>query len=1832
MSTRQATRRVASGAFRRSFSTRPALRRPAEKVAVGIEAGAKSSWTGRSVFAFSAAAGMVGFGLAKAVLPDEKPTHFGEKIAAPRYASLKEMETALSEIRSTLKGLGEAEDIISIDAEDLQAHGYSEWSSVNPDGLPVAVAYPRSTEQVSVIARVCNKYRIPIIGYSGGSSLEGHFSAPYGGVSVDFAYMDQIIQFNKEDMDIVVQPSIGWQDLNAKLLEMDSGLFFPVDPGPSAKIGGMIGTNCSGTNAVRYGTMKDWVINLTVVLADGTVIKTRRRPRKSSAGYNLNSMFVGSEGTLGLVTEATLKLAIIPEETSVVVVSFPTIRDAASAAAEVARQGIPVGAMEIMDEVQMKVVNLGGQTAPRVWKEAPTLFFKFSGTKVSVKDNIKRVQQITKSNKGSNFEFAKDEKEQKMLWSARKEALWSMLALRKEGEEEMDDMGLFASILGHIGDGNFHESILYNRQNPAEREKVEKCVHRMVDRALEMEGTCTGEHSIGWGKKESLMKEVGPETVGVMMAVKAALDPNTIDVFSKATVILPRYKRPNGALYIISLLAKCMTGQRPTGNQPRLPRQQQLQMRPEWQSWESLIICVHALPKHVQTQDLWTHFKKHGNVVWIEISKDTKCTDQLSAKLRFCPPPARQCWGGRKPMSIDGTLHQVNICLQNNSSYKQVTGPHGDRYPAELRLELSSLQFGMLKQEDKFMAMRSLETIGQNAPIFVVNLVHRKIFLRFFCKMNNRIATTEYKTEILFSHMTKLVLLEDGETCSMLIPLQTPPVFWKRTNKPEKTHSESLSWSENETWNRAADIAYDTDSSKIDQAGLRRAHQFIDIGQWTVYKVVTPKSNANMSTWHSIFNALREFNIPMEIQNDIRTVPAEQLDFLQLLEPKATPRIPHSNLDLLATTDEFNIPFEGFLNEVNLDAGFLRELVNLASKSRGKRNRAKDLLTYVAEEACVDEMMKTRLYPKRLYEPMALFKDRLALSHYPELGAPDHCTMIRKLIITPSTIIPSTPIPEASNRVLRHYSEYSDHFLRVQFSDELVKGRIYACPNSKRDNALFNRVFRVLANGVRIGGRHFEFLAFGNSQLREHGAWFFSKTDHLTCDDIRQWMGDVNHIRIVAKYAARLGQCFSTTRAAKGIPISQKIENIDDVERNGWLAEYVAKYLRIFKSNPPSAYQIRLGGSKGLLVLRPSQRKFEAASKQLEIIRVSQFTVATLNRQTITILSCLGVPDDVFLRMQKTQMMDYDKAIGDPAVAMHLLTRFMITDGFMHVEEPFFMWLLQVWRAWSLRMLREKARIVVEKGAFVFGCVDETSTLRGYYEEISDVPERILTSDENDEDTSEGVNENADKQELAQIFLQIPKMTTRGPSQTEYVVVEGPCVVGRNPSLHPGDIRIVEAVDVPALHHIRDCVVFPSTGDRDIPSMCSGGDLDGDDFFVIWDPDLLPKERNYPPMTNDAVKPKELHRDVQVDDLKGFFAEYMKNDSLRSIATAHLAQADKLRGEGGPKHSTCVQLARLHSNAVDYNKSGEPAHMDPTLRPREKPHFMEPTGRRYISHGILGQLYDATRRAEFSPNYSGTFDERIMRRFQLSDETLKQARIIKRQHDKALRQIMNQREIGTEFEVWSTFVLTRPRFSSEYKLQEDMGAIIHAHKDRFRNACIRVAGSRHPDKLFPFIAAAYRVTWEEVQVALCKRAQLSNDGSDEPTQDQPIEEQLTQEQPMPLISFPWIFEREMGLIARMKEKLELEEYPTISDVALLGTEYDEAEYEELLGTGVFDPTLGDVEGTDGPIAPDEFVDTTNGSSPEATNPEEEDDVEEEEVFLDLSGETNAEALERLMLS
>ena len=310
-------------------------------------------------------------------------------------------------------------------------------------------------------------------------------------------------------------------------------------------IGGMVGTGASGTNAYRYGTMRDWVVSLTVVLADGTIIKTRQRPRKSSAGYDLTRTFIGSEGTLGIVTEAVLKVTAKPLNPRVAVCTFPSIRSAADCVFRVVRAGIPLAAVELLDDVQMRCINDSGSTS-KSWTEAPTLFFKFSGASpAAVKDSISAVRAAAKAEGSKSFEFARNEEEADELWAARKEALWSVMAKKRDGdrvwttdvavplsalptiiEETQADIqrtGLLASIVGHVGDGNFHAIILYNEKE--EREKADGLVHRMVKRAIELEGTATGEHGVGLVKRDYLDHELGVDTVDAMRAIKKALDP-----------------------------------------------------------------------------------------------------------------------------------------------------------------------------------------------------------------------------------------------------------------------------------------------------------------------------------------------------------------------------------------------------------------------------------------------------------------------------------------------------------------------------------------------------------------------------------------------------------------------------------------------------------------------------------------------------------------------------------------------------------------------------------------------------------------------------------------------------------------------------------------------------------------------------------------------------------------------------------------------------------------------------------------------------------------------------------------------------------------------------------------------------------------------------------------------------------------------------------------------------------------------------------------------------------------------------------------------------------
>ncbi|MBL28969.1 MAG: FAD-binding oxidoreductase [Rhodospirillaceae bacterium] len=455
---------------------------------------------------------------------------------APLVKSRLEPESGLIEALRSLVG-----DRLSTSAAVREQHGKDE--SYHKPYSPDAVVFAESTEEVSEIVKLCAKHKVPVIPYGTGTSLEGHVAALEGGICIDVGNMKQIVEVNVEDLDCTVQAGVTRKQLNEYL--RDTGLFFPVDPGADASLGGMASTRASGTNAVRYGTMRENVLSLTVVLSDGRIIRTARRSRKSAAGYDLTRLFVGSEGTLGVITEVTVRLYGIPEAMSAAVCSFPTIEDAVNTTILTIQSGIPVARIELLDDVSMDGIN---KFEKADYPVAHTLFFEFHGTEAGVVEQAKMVQGIASDFGGSDFQWATKTEDRTKLWQARHDVYYAMMALRPGSKglvtdvcvpvsrlaecitatkADIDASSLIAPIAGHVGDGNFHIAYLVDPDNQAEIDEAAALHDRLVMRALAMDGTCTGEHGVGYGKIDFLNAELG-EGVSVMRSIKMALDPDNI--------------------------------------------------------------------------------------------------------------------------------------------------------------------------------------------------------------------------------------------------------------------------------------------------------------------------------------------------------------------------------------------------------------------------------------------------------------------------------------------------------------------------------------------------------------------------------------------------------------------------------------------------------------------------------------------------------------------------------------------------------------------------------------------------------------------------------------------------------------------------------------------------------------------------------------------------------------------------------------------------------------------------------------------------------------------------------------------------------------------------------------------------------------------------------------------------------------------------------------------------------------------------------------------------------------------------------------------------------
>ncbi|KDP31126.1 hypothetical protein JCGZ_11502 [Jatropha curcas] len=619
------------------------------------------------------------------------------------------------------------------------------------------------------------------------------------------------------------------------------------------------------------------------------------------------------------------------------------------------------------------------------------------------------------------------------------------------------------------------------------------------------------------------------------------------------------------------------------------------------------------------------------------------------------------------------------------------------------------------------------------------------------------------------------------------------------------------------------------------------------------------------------------------------------------------------------------------------------------------------------------------------YDPVSFVKKQL---HAPrrnlkkpsssQKSSTDHNIMIcHRALITPSKIYCLGPELESSNYVVKNFASYASDFMRVTFVEEdwsklpvnaistSIQHGIFAKPFRTK---IYERILSVLRDGIVIGAKRFEFLAFSASQLRSNSVWMFASNDNVKAEDIRQWMGCFNKIRSISKCAARMGQLFSASKQTFVVP-AEDVEIIPDIEVTsdgiGYcfsdgigkislsFAQQVAQKCGL--NHTPSAFQIRYGGFKGVIAvdrnslrklsLRSSMLKFESENRMLNVTKWSDSMPCYLNREIVTLLSTLGVKDEIFQGLQQQQLHLLGRMLNDREAALDVLENLawvdsrnimvkMLLQGYKPNVEPYLSMMLQAYHENLLVELRSRCRVFVPKGRILIGCLDEEGIL-----DYGQIYVRVTLS--------KSELQNADQS----FFRKVDETTS---------IVTGKVVVTKNPCLHPGDVRVLEAVYEVGLEEkgLVDCILFPQKGERPHPNECSGGDLDGDLFFISWDEDLIPSQTESP-MDYLGRRPRIMDHDVKLEEIHKFFVDYMINDTLGAISTAHLVHAD--REPDKARSRKCLKLAELHSMAVDFAKTGAPAEMPRALKPKEFPDFMERFDKStYISDAVLGKLYRGT--------------------------------------------------------------------------------------------------------------------------------------------------------------------------------------------------------------------------------------------------------------------------------
>ncbi|XP_027100775.1 probable RNA-dependent RNA polymerase 1 [Coffea arabica] len=800
-----------------------------------------------------------------------------------------------------------------------------------------------------------------------------------------------------------------------------------------------------------------------------------------------------------------------------------------------------------------------------------------------------------------------------------------------------------------------------------------------------------------------------------------------------------------------------------------------------------------------------------------------------------------------------------------------------------------------------------------------------------------------------------------------------------------------------------------------------------------------------------------------------------------ILRPPQGPYVPYGILFKVCCLVQ-----TGCLPGPSLDGNFFRLVDPRRIKTRYIEHALENL--YMLKECC--------------YEPVQWLKDQYdkydklrQLPKSPTLSLDDGLVYVRRVQVTPCKVYFCGPEVSVSNRVLRNFSEDIDNFLRVSFIDEEwnkmfstdLSPRIAANENGRTE--IYERILSTLKNGIVIGDKKFEFLAFSSSQLRDNSVWMFASRPGLTAADIRTWMGDFSRIRNVAKYAARLGQSFSSSTETLNVG-RHEIQMIPDIEvRGAYLgalkfvfSDGIGKISYEFarqvamkcglRSFSPSAFQIRYGGFKGVvavdptsskkLSLRQSMMKYDCDNTKLDVLAWSKYQPCFLNRQLITLLSTLGVKDVVFEKKQREAVAQLDTILTDPLRAHEALElmapgentnvlKEMLICGYKPDSEPFLSMMLQTFRASKLLDLRTKTRIFIPSGRSMMGCLDETRTL-----------------------------------EYGQVFVQFSGAGRRQfyddsvqPS-AHSLILEGKVVVAKNPCLHPGDIRILKAVNLPALHHMVDCVVFPQRGRRPHPNECSGSDLDGDIYFVCWDPDLIPPQQD-PPMDYAPASTVQLDHEVTIEEVEEYFTNYIVNDSLGIIANAHTVFADRepLKARSEP----CLELAQLFSIAVDFPKTGVPAEIPSHLRVKEYPDYMEKSDKpTYESRHVIGKLFREVK--EIAPHTSSirSFTREVARKAYDTDmevdgfeDYVDEAFDYKSEYDYKLGILMDYYGIKNEAEILSGGIMKMSRSFDRRRDAEAVGMAVRSLRKEARTWFNRSGG--HSDDPYAKASAWYHVTY-----------------------------------------------------------------------------------------------------------------------------------------------------------